>query len=392
MKKIYIFLLGFSLLMWGCRKDFEVVNSVPVVFQLDFPDSFTEGAVPEGVRVNLRNNITGEVLEVLSDENGQIVTPLLPGTYSLNASRSYTPAESEALSGYEGESFVNASVSPIIVREAATVNVPLLASVAGGLVIREFYYAGVPPNYFYDAFIEIYNNTGLNVYLDSLYIGNTKSASAAAHGFQAEQDSAYLLQVWMVPGSGEDHILEPGESFIIAMTALNHRTDPLGNPNSPVNLGPGISDFETYWPYANRDTDVPDVPNLVHAHAGTTAGFDWLPGVFGTGLVIFKTDDFDSLPDHLEPNVTSQNRYKAIPVSDIWDGVDCVRDATITSDQKRLPVGVDAGMVTVGGSYNGRSVRRKVREVVDGRTIFQDTNNSSQDFEVNNTPSPRNWN
>lgn len=394
MKKRYFILLSvLSLVLHSCRKDFEAVDTVPVVFQLAFPENFKADAKPEKVDVRLKNNITGEVQNLATDGSGKITVSILPGTYSLTASRSYTAEESEALIGYAQESFVNASLAPLLISpETSQVEVPLLGSRAGGLVIREFYYAGVPTSYFYDLFVEIYNNSNETVYLDSLYLGNTKAASASAYGFINEKDFVYLSQVWMIPGSGKDHPLAPGASFVIASNAINHKSDPNGNKNSPVNLGAGVSDFEAYWPYGNKTTDNPDVPNLTHAYASTTAGFAWLPGVFGSGLVIFNSPTFKELPVVREPNVAGTTQYKAIPVAAILDGVDCVTNANITADKKRLPTTVDAGMTTTGATYNGKSVRRKVKTVINGRTIFQDTNNSAQDFEINNTPSPKKWN
>lgn len=394
MKKICFILLGLSqLLLASCRKEFEVVDSVPVVFQLVFPESFKEGAVPEKVNIQLKNNVTGEVRQLVSDVEGKLALDLIPGTYSLAASRSYTAAESEELIGHAQESFVNASIAPLLVETSTrAVSVPLKVSQAGSLVIREYYYSGVPSVYFYDLFLEIYNNSNETVYLDSMYMGNTKAGSTSAHGFLSKTDSVYLAQVWMIPGSGQDHALAPGESFIISMNAINHRDDPKGNPNSPVNLGKGVSNFETYWPYTNRDTDNPDVPNLFHAYASTTAGFDWLPGSNGGGIVIFNGKDFAKWPVVKEPNTTSNIQFKSVPVGVIIDGVDCVPNANVTADKKRLPTSVDAGMTTTGAIYSGKSVRRKVKQVIGGQTIFQDTNNSSLDFEINNTPSPRKWN
>lgn len=394
MKKICFILLGLSqMLLIGCRKDFAVVDRVAVVFQLDFPENFKAGAQPEKVNVQLKNNITGEIRQLLSDQEGKIALEIIPGTYSLSASRSYSAAESEELIGHAQESFVNASLAPLLLDASSSlVHVPLKGSKAGSLVIREFYYSGSKPFYFYDLFIEVYNNSTETVYLDSMYMGNTKPASTAAYGFITDTESVYLAQVWMVPGNGKEHPLAPGKSFVIAMTGINHRSDPKGNPNSPVDLGAGVADFETYWPYMNRDTDVPDVPNLFHAYASATSGFDWMPGSNGSGLVIFKSKDLASLPVAKEPNTSASTQFKAIPVSDIIDGIDCVTNANVTADKKRLPTSVDAGMTTTGGLYNGMSVRRKIKSVVNGLTIFQDTNNSSQDFEINTWPSPRKWN
>lgn len=394
MRYLYILVLAImTFIAGGCRKDFKDITTVDVVFQLEFPDSFIPGYVPQNVAVQLKNNITGDVKNVTSDSEGKIAVSVLPGTYSLTASKSYSATEALPLTGYEQESFVNANVTPVVLTESKNVNVKLSGSKTGGLVIREYYYSGVPSAYFYDLFIEIYNNSNQPIRVDSLYMGNTKTASATPYGFIGDnQDSVYLSHVWMVPYEGQAKYLEPGESLVLAMDGINHKSDPNGNPNSPVNLGPGIADYETYWPYSNRDTDEPDVPNLIHAYASGTAGFDWLPGVGGCGLVIFNTSSFEELPVRREPGVTAATLYKAVPVTDIIDGIETVSSTAITAASKRLPIVLDAGMITVGANYSGKSGRRKVKSIVNGRPIFVDTNNSSNDFEVNNTPSPRKWN
>ena len=48
---------------------------------------------------------------------------------------------------------------------------------------------------------------------------------------------------------------------------------------------------------------------------------------------------------------------------------------------------LDAGAATVNGTYLSKSVARKVKETLpDGRVILQDTNNSTDDFEVMDPP------
>ncbi|MNP70531.1 hypothetical protein D3C76_1667780 [compost metagenome] len=58
-------------------------------------------------------------------------------------------------------------------------------------------------------------------------------------------------------------------------------------------------------------------------------------------------------------------------------------------DKKRLPETVDAGLTYVGVANSGRSVIRKVKSTIGQRAVLMDTNNSSEDFEVNNNPTPR---
>ena len=400
MKSTHIIFILLSVLLFnGCRKDFRTVESTKVVFQLKFPETYNADTYPENIPLTIKNNITGEINTILSDQQGRVELDLIPGTYSLTASKAYSAEEALPITGYDNETFVNASLSPVVITEAKTVDVQLIGSKSGGLIIREFYYPGsktpAGTNYLYDGFVEIYNNSNEAIRVDSLYMGNTKSASSStstAYGF-VTQDSVYLAHVFMIPYEGTPKFLQPKESLVIAIDGINHKTDLNGNINSP-NLGQGIADYEIFFNLANpsKDTDAPDVPNMVNVFNNSTTLVDWLPGVFGSGLVIFKVDDIDELPARKEPPGTSSTQYKSIPVSVILDGVETVANANMPASTKRLPIVIDAGMTTVGATYNGKSVRRKIKSVINGETIFVDTNNSSSDFEINNTPSPRQWN
>lgn len=409
MKRIQVvFIVLFALIMQGCRKDFQEIGSKHVVFQLKFPTSYNSDFYPEKVPLTVKNNITGEVKTAMSDREGRVALDLIPGTYSLTASRAYTEEEADQLTGYKVETFVNANVSPVVIDQDKSVDVQLIGSKSGGLVVREFYFTGSrnPNNgsYLYDGFIEIYNNSNVAIRIDSLCIGTTRTAAttntAASSPYNfltAFPDHVYLNQVFRVPSGSEPTMLAPRQSFVVAIDGFNHKSDPNGNPNSPADLGSGIADYEVYWPYGtgqNVDMDYPDVPNMIHAFAGTTSGFDWNIGISGAGLILFSAKDIRVLDVRFEPNAATAGttQYIGIPLEDIIDGVDVTANSTILSANKRLPIVVDAGMTYIGATLNGKSVRRKVKNVVNGETIFVDTNNSLNDFEINNTPSPRKWN
>jgi hypothetical protein len=76
-----------------------------------------------------------------------------------------------------------------------------------------------------------------------------------------------------------------------------------------------------------------------------------------------------------------------VPWSWIIDGVE---NARLDDDGvfKRLKPSIDIGYIQFRGSYEGVSIRRKVKEVINGRIVYQDTNNSSEDFLTNLEPNP----
>jgi len=139
------------------------------------------------------------------------------------------------------------------------------------------------------------------------------------------------------------------------------------------------------------DTDNPDVPNVDILHAYSTTLFDYIPGVMGSGLVIFKSDSPEALEKVTEPNSTSSTLYVKVPKENVIDALDAAASSSATPDVKRIPTNLDAGMKSVNAAYTGTSLRRKVKNEINGRKILIDTNNSTNDFEVNNTPNPKGW-
>ena len=133
-------------------------------------------------------------------------------------------------------------------------------------------------------------------------------------------------------------------------------------------------------------------------------------GKFGGGLSSIRTDDLAAIPlvsikqklqksdwDNLEEVFTNTDNYKVQPggsfncfmVPRAWviDGVENVRldDRGVF---KRLPNSIDVGYIQHRGGYQGVSIKRKVQEIINGRTIYQDTNNSTNDFLTNQEPTP----
>ncbi len=175
---------------------------------------------------------------------------------------------------------------------------------------------------------------------------------------------------------------------------MDHQTDPLGNPNSPVNLGD--ADFETYVVRDdNRDLNAPAVPNLELGYAASM-GFDWLTSVFGCGYVLFRIDgDIATYVNNnkaTRPESISTTEYVLIENDMIIDAFQAYADDSETGMPKLHSVN-DAGFTfDPNGTYTGKCVRRKVKAVINGRTVYQDTNNSTNDFLNNQDCAPRSLN
>jgi len=387
------YLIAALLLLTGCRKKFSEVPVVEVQIATVYPDNFQKREAGH-VELTITNKNTGEEFKTVSNENGKVKVPgMIFGNYIIQAYKMVSEEEAEELTGAAISFAVNGTKIVTFKSGMGEIEIAVNGTRSQDLLFKEIYYTGsrTPANgtYFSDQFYEIYNNTDRVVYADSLCIANTggnagQTPTARTWGFRDDENYVYLQNVWMIPGSGTDHPIQPGESIIIAQDGIDHQTDPLGNPNSPVNLGLGIANWESFVPRAdNRDLDA-DVPNLEPIYLGSV-GFDWLTGVFGPAMVIFKHPDVSNLPLFTEPGNTSTAQYMQLPVEYVLDAVDCLANESAISF-KRIPNALDAGFNYCSGTYVGESLRRKVARVENGRRILQDLNNSSIDFENAKTP------
>ncbi|RMD94558.1 MAG: DUF4876 domain-containing protein [Calditrichaeota bacterium] len=233
------------------------------------------------------------------------------------------------------------------------------------LVINEIYYCG-PKNssyYFYDQFIELYNNSDSTVYLDGVIIGQGKKS------FKPDQDSVDYVQVIKIfqfpgqPRRGRQYPLAPHEYLVIAQDAIDH------SQFVATALDLSTADWEFYDPYG-FEVDNP-APNIVNALPDN-------PGDF----LISLWHDFIILADgsaFFPGEVVDENiQYYHIPLNTVIDGVEYSSNG---NSIKLLTSRIDGGFAGVGLSrYSGKSVQRRLPGF--------DTNNSSLDFIILNHPTP----
>nr|WP_321412702.1 DUF4876 domain-containing protein [uncultured Allomuricauda sp.] len=393
------FVLGtlLVLLLTNCSSD-DGPSSGNLSVTVKYPDNYAE-QLAQNVEVKVVNTLNGKETANLTTAQGiASFTGITPGTYTVTASVSLSSSEAEALTGIAQEIQLNGVSSNVNLMggQEVPVDINLNGSPLGSLVFKEVYYTGSKTpsegNYFSDQFIELYNNSTETIYLDNLYIADIYGVSGLINSsnvptqFQDDQNNVYANSVWKIPGSGTDHPLAPGESIVIAQDGVNHQLEEL-NPNSPVDLSG--ADWETYNVRDdNRDADAPAVPNLERMYF--TGGFDWLITVFGPGLVIFRTDDFDSLEQVPYPDPEYADIFDPrikIPNELVIDAFEALKDSN-SGSFKRIPVALDAGFVYADDTYTAQSFRRKVATTIEGRVVLKDSNNSTEDFEILDTPTP----
>ena len=345
-----------------------------------------------------RNQLTGVEFAAYKMSAGVYVVEVEPGEYNVNAL--FETADMN-LSGQK----MNVSVY-----NESSISISAEESLTSPLVIKEFYSAmcktPANKNYMYDQFVEIYNNSAFTQYLDNCLLARTEIAAntkTVLWGSTPEEMKAVAVSSYVAGwvGNGKTYPIEPGQSIVVAFQAQNHTImsdDPATeeievNPNT-VDLSK--ADYEIdITEYKSTYVANPDVPNLtIVAKPGTqSVNFGVLPA-FGAGLVLAKVDNIETYCDVnneanwvAKPEGTDVNPYLMIRYKDIQDAINVV---CVTETQRTcaLPAQVDAGMIYTSAMYNGMGFTRKVKETVNGRVVYQDTNNSAEDFEPEAKPTP----
>ncbi len=233
-----------------------------------------------------------------------------------------------------------------------------------------------------DTYMEIVNNSDEVQYLDQVIIGamtalSTPNPWVDASGTQLDKYPLYGV-VAAFPGTGKEYPLQPGQSVVVANDAKDWSAD------GAANLAD--ADWECYVPEANQADADYDAPNLTIVYnlenqrrLGT--------GFYGGGLVLAKLPEgmtpsqFAADSDNFmtEPNkVDATQLYFMLPSEYLLDAVEMF-DATGSTHYHTLLARDDAGFAAVTG-FSGKSIRRKVAKVENGRAYYQDTNNTTDDF------------
>lgn len=258
------------------------------------------------------------------------------------------------------------------------------------------YYPNSDKQYRGDQYVRIYNNTSKTLYADGLVFLESKfnATATSKHDYTPNMNNEALTvsAVAMIPGSGQEHPVAPGESIILCDNAIDHTQT---NSNS-INLSKADFEWFTTGTTSNPDIDNPEVPNLDMVYNSTKTiwilsgqgnrsyAIGRIPKEIGTEkyLTDYTYDYTYTMADGTTSKVFKGNYY--FPNEWIIDGINL-------SPKNAYAWSVLAPAVDMGYTYygvnatltetTGKAVVRKVaRTDDDGRVILQDTNNSSVDF------------
>ena len=252
-----------------------------------------------------------------------------------------------------------------------------------------------------DQYIVVFNPSNETLYADGLSIAVTQHLA-----FQDKQmwyDEYYnsgripVGGFITIPGTGKEHPVAPGERFVIAFTAIDHSK--VEGYDHAVDLTG--ADYEIYYGPDTDDTDNPEVLNVLlqeNVIDKVVYGFRFQPRGFSSPLM-FKLENgtpatieafakaHTSKSKHLIPADDEKGTPEAVIEINILsidtkDVIDGVQTSDVPQDVKTrvIPETIDRGKFLVNGCHRQELAIRKTIKVGD-KTFYQDTNNSSEDFE-----------
>lgn len=412
MKKIFLLstiVCLFSCLTTSCIKmmqeanDAEEVRMITVSYKVNAVTGFVPysgEAEPDpsfqtkGLEVNFINYQEGSSFTSVVGDNNIVTCSLTPGVYAISIGGSVTnDLGTYQLNGSSLNVPFTKDITPQDVASNPEYTINIRPAKVGSILFSEIYYCGVAPYYFRDQTYTLYNNGEEVFYLDGLCFAqlhpNIATTNLPSWPEEDGRDNyVYGLVVWQFPGSGTQYPLQPGEAVVIAQEAINHLV------NNPDSYNNSMSDWECWAGNALRGN--PDCPKMPYIFWWTPNSLQWLTSVFGAAFCIFRIDDavvdtaYWQQEGHWQRVVgPSATRYAKIPADAVLDGVELLTSMSALN-MKRIPGFVDAGGTSVETTYIGKSVSRKViGQRANGTPIYQDTNNSTNDFQVNDTPAIR---
>lgn len=389
---IYIVLILISL---GCKEATEAdFNNFGFEMQISLPEAAQQAIdTLKAIEVSFTNTRKDYAFTVKTDSLGYLHIPSIEaGFYLLNIAERYT---------YENYSIALNGSEEIAILEDTQCELDLTYKVmqdgGSGFIIREYYYsASLTPNekqYSSDQYIEIYNNSPDTLYADSLLIVEHESTATGPSYFGNLKEEAIVVKtIWAFP-QDKSYPIAPGQGFIIARDAMNHHSDPNGNPNSPVDLGDAEFEFWSDLSTSTSDIDFPaaNMVDLLWVYKGSDYPFHTRGGS-AIAIVHIPGNTKEYISNNLITKgtaTTSSRFYCQIPNTWVIDAVEAIWNDSRQAN-KRFANSLDAGTTYIeAGPKLGLCVRRKADYSIGNRLVYQDTNNSTIDFLKDQIPQPR---
>ena len=394
MRKLLIFLLPLWFLAScaGSVTDPYAATLCRLDVTLDYPDG-TESC--EGVAVQAEDINLGSRYSALTDAAGKAVFDLPAGLYRFSVSE------------IRDEDIFNGSKDNFPLRGHAQLSVTLGHSRTGKLVFKEIYSGGCMKapqegTYQSDKYVIIHNNYHEVQYLDGLCVGTIFPYNAtASNPFMTFNPETYSLElpdflpiaecVWQFGGDGTSFPLEPGGDAVVCLNgAIDHAamyplSVNLDKEEYFVCYNPTFYYNTIYHPAPGPHIQAERIMNLL-IKLGQANAYTF--SVNSPVAVLFHAPEGMTMSGYLQTSGAviqipgSTNKVAVVRPEWVVDAVEVFNGAS-SSNAKRLQPSLDAGYVSLSGTYLGHSLMRRTDEelsAVVGYEVLADTNNSSADF------------
>lgn len=358
----------------------------------------------ESAKVEMTNNI-GKSFDAVTDANGIAHFQLPAGIYSVSASKVTEENYFKRI--------CNGSLSDIAIGKSNTdIALPVkvtLMQTSNPILIKEIYCGGCQKNdgsgkFTMDKCIIIYNNSSETVSLDNMGFGIIEpyNAEAPTHSFLSDGKLDYADQDWIPALNGiwyfqDGSTIAPYSELVVNVHGAIDNTKTYNNSINYAN-----KDYYCMYDVESASSDGAKYANTLYypspAEVIPTShylkavkygkGNAWAMSQTSPAVILFQTKDITPrefgeqnsniiYPKGKEGNIV----YACLKVPREWvvDAVEIFNSSSLANCKKRLTPDLDNGSVSMLGGY-GHSVIRKVEKHVDGHNVYQDTNNSTNDF------------
>lgn len=349
------------------------------------------------LEIEIREVNTNAIIKKTVDNNNVTSIEVPYGSYKIIVNgQVITSSQEEVSAGGLGQTDITAL--------ATNLEIPLyFKSFHNDFIIEEVFFTGVQTtegkNYNSSRYFKLTNNTDQVLYADGLILGQSEFLTTDDKNPTPYDVNQYFAVkgVMVLPGTGNQYPVQPGDFIVIADNAINHKN----NTSTAYDLHNADFEFPSTNPSLGQ-VDNPSVPNVEVIYTQMTynmfflhnRGFEsYVIARFPAGQdksTFLQNQKYNYTYQNSAGTVTSKSAY-AIPNSWI---VDAVNNSIPTKFVHTLTsASIDAGWTSAGTIDNdatryGKSVRRKVLgKMQNGKTLYSDTNNSSNDFVKDSQPS-----
>lgn len=358
----------------------------------------------DSVTVEMRNNVS-TTFTALTDKSGMAHFSLPAGIYSASVSKVTDD-------GFF-RNIYNGSLSDIVVGDHNTAPVTLPVThtamqTANPIVIKELYVGGCQKDdgsgiFARDKCIILYNNSSVAVSLDSVAIGMVEPYNGeATHQYLSDGKLLYADEDWIPAINGiwyfqDGHSLQPYSEMVInihgAIDNTQTYTQSVSYANAdyycmydPEYMGPDGRQYANTMYYPAPSELIPTSHYLKTVKYGQ--GNAWPFSQVSPTVVIFKPQgatpaEYASNTSNITYPPAKQGNviYACLKLPRAWviDAVEVFNAEKLDQSVKRLTPDLDNGYIKMTNGQ-GHSLIRKVERTVDGHNIYQDTNNSTNDF------------